>query len=165
MPNSYNSDFELLKANIKRFIQACNQAQNQTTTKGLKLNEINGTFEGFKLHASFGSGNLTKRPALAFLKDNNTVSQGIYPIIVYIPERNEIIICKGVSYDNKSPIEWVKITEEDIPMPKTSYGDEKGKFSYVRNFYQLDEIDNNDIIQKIQKDLSHIIEDYPRSKQ
>jgi len=164
MPANYNSDFELLKCNLKRFIQACNQAQNQKTTKGLKLKEISGTFQGFKLKASFGSGNLTSRPALAFLKDNNTMPQGIYPIIVYLPKKNEIIVCKGVSYDRKSPIEWLQITEEDNPMPNTIYAHEKGKFSYVRNFYQLDEIDNNDTIHKIQNDLISIIEDYPRSK-
>jgi 5-methylcytosine-specific restriction protein B len=157
-----NSDLELLKFNLKRFIEVCKKAQSQTTTKGLKLKEISGTFQGFKLHPNFGSGNLTKRPGLAFLKGNNTVSRGIYPIIVFIPESNEIIVCKGVSYDNKPPIQWAKIIEKDIPLEATQYNDEKGKFSYLRSIYQLNDLDSDYTIMKIQNDIVSIIEDYPR---
>lgn len=158
-----NQDFLLLKFNLQRFINTCKQAQKQKTTKGLKLREINGTFEGFQLHANFGSGNLTKRPGLTFLKDDNTVSKGIYPIIVYISNRNEIITCKGVSYDNEPLMKWNKIVNEDIPLPDTIYNDKKGQFSYLRNIYNLDELTKDETILKIQNDITEIIKDYPRN--
>lgn len=162
MLNNEEQDFMLLKFNLKRFIENCEIAKTQRTTRGLRLNTINGTFKSFKLYPSFGSGNLTKRPGLAFLKDDNTVSKGIYPIIVFIPDSNEIITCKGVSYDNDSNMKWERITNKDIPISETKYSDEKGKLSYLRNSYNLDELNNNEIIQNIQKDIDSIIDDYPK---
>ena len=156
------SDFILLEYNLKRFIEACKVAQNQKTTKGLKLRVIQGIFNGFKLHPSFGSGNLSKRPGLAFLKDENTVNKGIFPIIVYIPDRNEIITCKGVSYDNKPNMNWERITSKDIPFGETPYSDEKGQLSFFRNAYSLDILSKNETVKEIQNDILNIIEDYPK---
>ncbi|MFY4743107.1 hypothetical protein ACOTVT_05920 [Aliarcobacter butzleri] len=154
-----NSDKTLFECNLKRFLEICRKTQFQTTTRGLKLKDINGTFYGFKIKANFGSGNLVKRPSLAFLKDNNTVSKGIYPIIVYIPDKNELITCKGVSFDNKSDRSWSKITKKDIVFENTPYNDEKGKYSYFRNSYNLDNFNGN-MIENIIQDIINIIEDY-----
>lgn len=154
----YDSDFELLKFNLERFLNLCKQAQNQTTTSGLRLKDVNGTFEGFSLKATFGSGNLIKRPGLTFLRDGNEVNNGIYPILVFIPEYKEIILCKGVSYDNKTNNLW-KITTDDKPLSDTKYADEKGKYSYYRSSYLINDI-NDEIIKKIQHDIKEIIKDY-----
>ena len=154
-----DNDKTLLIFNLKRFIKTCEKSKYQTTTNGLKLKDINGTFRSFKIKPTFGSGNLVKRPALAFLKDDNEVSKGIYPIIVYISDRNELITCKGVSYDNKSSKKWRIINENDVPFTQTIYNDEKGKFSFLRNSYSLDKLDDL-IIEKIIQDIINIIEDY-----
>ena len=155
----YDSDFLLLKFNLQRFLKLCEQAQKQTTTAGLRLKDVQGTFRGFELKVSFGSGNLVKRPGLAFLKDGNQVSKGIYPILVFIPEFNELILCKGVSYDNPPEMEWI-INEKDIPFSLTKYSDEKGKYNYFINAYSVNDF-NEDMIKDIQLDLERIIEDYP----
>ena len=160
----YNEqDFLLLKFNLIRFIDACIQAQKQKTTKGLKLSHISGTFQGFKLHPSFGSGNLTQRPVLAFLKDGNHVNKGIFPIIIFIPDKNEIITCKGISYDNKSDMQWKQIVEKDIPFTETIYNNERGQLSFLRNVYKLDELTKDKTILEIQNDINEIIKDYPRN--
>ena len=162
MLNNKEQDFILLKCNLKRFIENCEKAKTQKTTKGLTLKTISGTFKGFKLYPSFGSGNLIKKPGLAFLKDDNAVSKGIYPIIVFIPDSNEIITCKCVSYDNTSNMKWERFTNKDIPMSETNYSDEKGKWSYLRNSYSLSDLGNAEIILNIQKDIYSIIDDYPK---
>lgn len=154
-----NDEKTLLFFNIKRFIKTCKESQNQKTTKDLKLKDINGTFQNFKIKPTFGSGNLVKRPALAFLKDDNEISKGIYPIIVYIPNKNELITCKGVSFDNKSSKNWSRINENDIPLIQTIYNDEKGQLSYFNNSYNLDEL-NDQTIEKIILDIENIIKDY-----
>ena len=157
-----DSDFELLKCNLNRFIKTCKQSQKQETTRGLNLREINGTFKGFTIKANFGSGNIIKRPSLAFLKDGNVVSNGIYPIIVFIPEYNELIVCKGVSYDYKAKMQWKKIRNEEKLYNETKYADERGKFSYLRSVYSIENI-NDDTIKYIQRDIENIIEDYPKN--
>ena len=124
-----DNDKTLLIFNLKRFIKTCEKSKYQTTINGLKRKDINGTFRSFKIKPTFGSGNLVKRPALAFLKDDNEVSKGIYPIIVYIPNKNELITCKGVSFDNKSSKNWSRINEKDIPLIQTTYNDEKEQIS------------------------------------
>lgn len=156
----YDTDFMLLKFNLERFIKACEKSKNQKTTKGIKISEIQGTFKGFKCHATFGSGNLNKRPGLAFLKDDNQVINGIYPIILYIPDANEFLICKGVSFNNKPSSEW-KITDKDTPFPSTKYNDKRGEYSFIRNVYSLDEFDDI-TVECIQKDIIDIIEDFPQ---
>lgn len=154
-----NDDQILLKCNIKRFLKAYEEVKHQTTTKGTKPSEIKGSFLGFKIKATFGQTNLVKRPALAFLKDDNKILKGIYPIIVIIPDKNELIICKGVSYDNKPQRKWKIINEKDIPLNQTIYNDKKGQFSYFRNSYSLNKLDEQ-TIEEIIQDITNIIEDY-----
>lgn len=158
MPN--NNDKDLFKQNLEIFLEMCEKSKSQKTIKGLKPSDINGTFNGFKFKANFGSGNLVKRPSIAFLKGNNTVNNGIYPIIVYIPDKNKLITCKGVSFDNKSNKNWSRILEDiDILFKDTPYYDKKGQYSYFRNSYSLVNFNEKDI-ENIMQDIQDIMEDF-----
>ena len=75
------------------------------------------------MKASFGSGKVKKRPLLAFLKDENTIPNGIYPLIIFEPALNEFIVCKGISFDNKPSLKWIMNTRDDIKFKNTKYKD------------------------------------------
>lgn len=62
------------------------------------------TYRGYKLSISFGQGNRQvppKYPYISFLKDNNIVSNGVYPYIKYNYEDNTIYTSINYSNDNK----------------------------------------------------------------
>jgi len=155
----YIDDFSKFEFYLKLFLKKCIQSKKQNTTSGLKPSDIKGEVNGFKMKASFGSGKLVKKPLLAFLKDDNTISNGIYPLIIFEPSLNEFVICKGISFDNKPSIQWGKIVKEDIKFKDTKYKDGLRTNSYYRNSYLTDNMDEN-TIKSIQKDLESIMSDY-----
>ena len=155
-----DTDFYNLKTILKRFLEQCIVSQEQTGTKGLKPSLVKGTFKDYDLKASFGSGKVKKRPLLAFLKDENTISNGIYPLIIFEPAFNEFIICKGISFDNKPNLKWIMNTRSDIKFKNTKYKDGLKTNSYFRNSYSTNDMTDR-TIENIQKDLESIMNDYP----
>ena len=155
------SDFSTLKSNLETFLDICTEKTNEEkTTKKSKPSDIRGTFKGFNFKANFGSGKVAKRPLLAFLKDENTISNGIYPLIIFEPSFNEFIICKGISFDNKPNTQWIKNVRSDVKFKNTKYKDGLRTNSYFRNSYSTNKLTDT-TLEKIQKDLESIINDYP----
>ncbi|WP_294967072.1 hypothetical protein [Sulfurimonas sp.] len=153
-------DFSTLKCNLEIFLEKCIQEKKEKTTKGSKPSTINGIFKGFNIKASFGSGKVKKRPLLAFLKDENTISNGIYPLIIFEEKSNEFIVCKGISFDNKPNKKWKINTRDDIKFKNTKYKDGLRTNSYFRNSYSTNNMTDS-TIEDIQKDLESIMNDYP----
>ena len=155
------SEKEYLKIVIKKFLDLCYKVSSQTTTIGLNLAEVGGTFHGFRLKAAFGAGNLSKRPAIAFLKDGNEVNEGIYPIIVFVPKTSHLLTCKGVSTDNDPPIKahWI-IHDYDQPIAQSEFSEPRSIKSYLRNKYLISQFSNNEYIENIVEDMEEIIKDY-----
>ncbi len=153
-------DFSILKCNLEIFLEKCIQHKAEITTKRSKASNINGTIKGFTMKASFGSGKVKKRPLLAFLKDENTISNGIYPLIIFEPSLNEFIVCKGISFDNKPNLKWIMNTRDDIKFKNTKYKDGLRTNSYFRNSYSTNNMTDS-TIKDIQKDLESMMNDYP----
>ena len=153
-------NFSILKSNLEIFLEKCMQQKSETTTKGSKKLNIDGIINGFTMKASFGPTKAKKRPLLAFLKDENTISNGIYPLIIFEPSLNEFIICKGISFDNKPDSKWVINTRDDVKFKNTKYKDGLRTNSYFRNSYSTNEM-TDATIQNILKDLESIMNDYP----
>ena len=153
-------DFSILKSNLEIFLEKCIQHKSEKATKGSKTSNINGTLKGFKMKASFGSGKVKKRPLLAFLKDENTISNGIYPLIIFEPSLNEFIVCKGISFDNKPNLKWIMNTRDDIKFKNTKYKDGLRTNSYYRNSYSTNDMTESTILD-ILEDLESIMNDYP----
>jgi len=154
------SDFSTLKSSLGIFLEICEQKRNEEkTTKRSKPSDIRGTFKGFNIKANFGSGKVMQRPLLAFLKDENTISNGIYPLIIFEPSFNELIICKGISFDNKPDKQWIKNVRSDVKFKNTKYKDGLRTNSYFRSSYSTDKLTDTKI-ENIQKDLESIINDY-----
>ena len=155
------SDFSILKSNLEIFLEICMQnTKEEKTTKKSKPSNIRGTIKDFKMKASFGSGKGAKRPLLAFLKDENTISNGIYPLIIFEPSFNELIICKGISFDNKPNSKWIKNVRSDINFKNTKYKDGLRTNSFFRSSYSTNKMTDR-TIENIQKDLESIMNDYP----
>ncbi|MDA7817318.1 hypothetical protein N9A28_03950 [Sulfurimonas sp.] len=154
-------DFSILKRNLETFLEICMQkTKEEKTTKRSKPSNIRGTIKGFNLTANFGSGKGAKRPLLAFLKDENTISNGIYPLIIFEPSFNELIVCKGISFDNKPNTKWIKNVRSDINFKNTKYKDGLRTNSYFRSSYSTTNLTDT-TIENIQKDLESIMNDYP----
>jgi len=156
-----DTEYALFKITINKFLKLCKQTEGQSTTKGLNLREVGGTFRGFEMKAVFGSGNLITRPGLVFLKDGNQVSKGIYPLVVFVTATKEVLTIKGVSTDNQPPINmrWVIQEGLDAPLCRTKYADERSARSYLRGSYSIESLDEQTIL-SVKNDIESIIADY-----
>jgi 5-methylcytosine-specific restriction protein B len=77
-------------AEVIRFI---NQAQTMSqSVKGYLAEHM-----GLTVRVSFGKGNRAQVPWIAFLKDNHTVRDGIYPAFLYYRELGLLILAYGTS--------------------------------------------------------------------
>lgn len=94
---------------------------NQSRTENLGTQEYSKEFQSLKVKVSFGKGNQAKIPWIAFLNEENTVQEGIYPVYLYYKEKNLLILAYGVSETNKPPINW-KLSN---PLTIKNFFDEK----------------------------------------
>lgn len=128
--------------------------------KNLKKNNFKDLdYEGFSINASFGQLNfmLPEAPSFTFLKDGNRTRGGIYPAILYYYERKKVIVCYGLSTNEKSGMSWHNpptITIRDYFKPtKTSYGD-----SYLKNAFDFN--GEGFDIKAIADAIDQVIKDY-----
>lgn len=68
-------------------------------------------FEGLRVKVSFGKGNVARIPWVAFLADQQEVNQGIYPVLLYFKEVNELLLCYGVSETKPPKMSWGELPE------------------------------------------------------
>ena len=71
------------------------------------------------MKVSFGFGNYSSVPWIAFLDEGQEVSHGIYPVILYYKDYEELILAYGIS-DTKIPLhQWH--FNSDIPVTIREY--------------------------------------------
>lgn len=85
---------------LKDFLKQADQESSQST----KTYPV--TYEGLKVKVSFGFGNFATIPWIAFLAQGQEVSDGIYPVILYYKEHDELILAYGISDTNKPRLQW-----------------------------------------------------------
>jgi len=90
---------------LKKFIE-------QSKTQDLKTSEYLKSYSNLRVEVSFGKGNLSRIPWIAFLAENQAVQKGIYPVYLLYKEKNLLILAYGVSETNKPTKDW------DIPSKK-----------------------------------------------
>ncbi|HRG07878.1 MAG TPA: DUF3578 domain-containing protein, partial [Cyclobacteriaceae bacterium] len=125
----------------------------QAQTENLKTSEYPKTYQGLNLKVSFGQGNTAKIPWISFLGNNQTTSNGIYPVYLLYKEFQKLILAYGVSETNIPKSKWLLdsnlktigqfFSEEGLKPDR--YGE-----SYVHSAYDLsEELDwtriNNDL--------------------
>jgi len=95
---------------------------DQSRTENLGTQEYSKEFQSLKVKVSFGKGNQAKIPWIAFLNEENTVQEGIYPVYLYYKEKNLLILAYGVSETNTPHINW----QLSNPLTVKNFFHEKG---------------------------------------
>ncbi len=85
---------------LGRFLRQAKEGK-ELTTQGY-LSE----YRGLKIRVSFGKGNFARIPWIAFLGQGQSVSEGIYPVLLLYPKQQHLLLCYGVSEDGAAPLKW-----------------------------------------------------------
>lgn len=151
--------FEIVEKQIDYFSQL-KIFIDQTKTTDLTTSHYENTYENLKIKVSFGQGNQARVPWIAFLKDNQNVQNGIYPVYLFFKEKKLLILAYGVSETNRPTNNW-NLTE---PITIESYFEENNLgvperygSSFVYKTYKTDRELNKRVINS---DLNNIIQIY-----
>src|SRR5436190_3722102 len=117
-------------------------------------------YSGLQLKVGFGFGNSAKIPWITFLGNQQTPTDGIFPVYYFFKENHRMILAYGISEENIPKLRW-PVT----PIMKTinTYFRERGLkpykygLSYVYKTYDVNkELDWT----KIEEELSVLIDMY-----
>jgi 5-methylcytosine-specific restriction protein B len=75
--------------------------KNELSTKGYL-----SSYKDCKVKVSFGKGRISNVPWVAFLKGNNEIRSGIYPVILYYKKIETIVIAFGIGTYFEAIKEW-----------------------------------------------------------
>lgn len=116
-------------------------------------------YRGLNIRASFGQGNFASVPWIAFLGYDQSVPEGIYPVILFsaLGNKKSLEICYGVSATNKPKTVWPKrIIDGHAQSETDSYPE-----SFIKSSYAIIEIrDLERNIQDIISNLDEVITTY-----
>lgn len=140
--------FEIVKKNrsyfteLKRFIAVADQQVTGQGTVGVQeFNQIRSiVYEDLQVEAKFGVGRASAIPWVAFLSQEDTVQNGIYPVYLYYKEEKLIILAYGISETNKPIKAWnLKngISIDEYFLRNYSHKAEKYGNSFVFKAYDL----------------------------
>ncbi len=76
---------------IEKFIEQAQQQRSQSTK------DYPTSYRNLRVKVSFGYGNFTSIPWFAFLGEGQEVSNGIYPVILYYKDFDELVLAYGIS--------------------------------------------------------------------
>jgi 5-methylcytosine-specific restriction protein B len=151
-----------LKEKIKLFTKRAIERNTQATLDIID----NDYYTDYKLAISFGAGQYAKKPWFAFLKDNNQVQQGIYPIISYFYNEKILVVGKGVSDKNSAQLQWVQQDDDyswnELPAEITACYQ-----CFYKKYYKIEQIDNltDKILDEIIKFINQIMQEYSQTSQ
>ena len=98
---------------IEKFIEQAQQKSSQSTK------DYPPSYRNLRVKVSFGYGNFTSIPWFAFLGEGQEVSNGIYPVILYYKDFDELVLAYGISDTNKPHAQWQ--FSSDIPKTIAEY--------------------------------------------
>lgn len=117
------------------FLDRSNNDPNNLTTS-----EFPKEFQDLKLKLSFGQGVQAATPWIALLGENQSVSDGIYPVYLYYKQHKLLILSYGVSETNKPEFAWQVENETIRQYFKRHVGAEPNRYgdSLVYKVYDID---------------------------
>jgi len=125
-----------------------------------KTKHYPNTYKGLSVKASFGQGALAKVPWVAFLKEDEEVQCGIYPVLLLYKKLNCLVLSYGVSRTRASKSSWNivnKPTTSDYLQEKYGESDYTYSKSFICGAYEIDKPLNK---VQLEKDMKQIIKDY-----
>lgn len=99
-------DKEKLDALLLQFIAQADATEN------LSARDYRGRYEDLDLSVSFGKGNFARIPWMAFLGAGQSVSNGIYPVLLFFKEQRQLLLCYGISEENAATGSWGLLKEQ-----------------------------------------------------
>lgn len=156
-------DEQGFKIERKSFADELRKFLQQSREEDLTTRHYIDEYKNLTVKVSFGAGNLARIPWIAFLKENQAVSNGIYPVYLLFKDKNILILAYGISETNKPNKSW----NVENPVTISDYFKKNGLGkparygeSYVFKVYDL-ETDKLDF--HIDQDLNRIIDIYKTS--
>jgi len=158
--------FEIIKkkemgfyGELIKFIELSDKQTTGQGTIGVQAfnNERIENYLDLKVEAKFGTGRASAIPWIAFLSEEDSVQNGIYPVYLYYKEKKIIILAYGISETNEPNRSWQLndvITINDYFLKNYNEGAAKYGNSYVFRAYNL----NNKLEEvKVNEDLNDLI--------
>ena len=98
-------------------------------------------YRGLDVRVSFGQGNFSRVPWIAFLATGQQVSMGIYPVLLLFREQNVLLLCYGLSEENQAGRSWGDLhgaqTVDSWFRARFNRGATRYGTSYLRAVYEL----------------------------
>ena len=148
------------KAFFMNYHQQLKQFLEQARTDNLTYGHYKNTYRGLNVKVGFGQGNAARIPWIAFLKEPNTVRNGIYPVYLYYKDFDLLILSYGLSETNLPNQKW------QISDPQTigeyfekeySQKPKRYKDSLIYKTYNINDLPSEEALDG---DLNNIIEQY-----
>lgn len=119
-----------LKTNTMQYYNQLKRFLRQAKTTDLKTKDYLKEYNDLKVKVSFGQGNSAVIPWIAFLRDDQTVQNGIYPVYLYFKNNNKLILAYGISETHSPRYNWpdqnsIKIRDyfKNIGISANRYGE------------------------------------------
>jgi 5-methylcytosine-specific restriction protein B len=119
-----------LKTNAMEYYNQLKSFLRQAGTTDLKTKDYLKEYNNLRVKVSFGQGNAAVIPWIAFLRDGQTVQNGIYPVYLYFKNNNKLILAYGISETYSSQYNWpdqnsIKIIDyfKNIGISANRYGE------------------------------------------
>ncbi|PKL77061.1 MAG: hypothetical protein CVV27_07135 [Candidatus Melainabacteria bacterium HGW-Melainabacteria-1] len=130
----------------------------------LKKSHYPKTFSGHRLEVSFGAGNAANIPWIALLKDEQKVSNGIYPVYLLYKPYNTLILAYGLSETQPPQHKW-QLPENCQTIKsyfQTNLNQQPKRYggSYVFKAYDLNYPPSEE---QIEQDLNELLTEYERT--
>lgn len=120
-------------------------------------------YQGLKVRVSFGKGNFARIPWIAFLGDGQSVSEGIYPVLLLFRDKRKLLLCYGISEEGTARTTWGDLNGAQTVREwfRNSYGHNPERYgaSFFRAAYDIDQLQ----ISELQQDLDDVIDVYARA--
>lgn len=119
-----------LKTNTMQYYNQLKSFLSQARTTDLKTKDYLKEYNSLRVKVSFGQGNSAVIPWIAFLRDGQTVQNGIYPVYLYFKNNNKLILAYGISETYSPQYNWpnqdsIKIIDyfKNIGISANRYGE------------------------------------------
>lgn len=143
---------------LDRFLKQANNGTELQTQGYLK------EYRGLRVRLSFGKGGIARTPWIAFLGGEQSVTDGIYPSLLFFREQQQLVLCYGVSDEETPRLTWGELggVETVRDWFKGRYGrtPERYESSFVRAAY---DVTQPLPIAELQQDLDDAIDIYNRA--
>jgi 5-methylcytosine-specific restriction enzyme B len=148
---------EAIPTLIQKFIEQARAATDLTTQDYLR------TYRGLEVKVSFGKGNFARIPWISFLANKQTVSRGIYPVLLLFREQNVLLLCYSISEENDPSVSWGDLNSHETVQSwfnkRFGRNPERYGSSYVHSAYELDQ----DLsFPDLNRNLDLVIDEYKR---